>query len=122
MSATTKDILTHIRATFTAPSPPQLTDLRPLIDVYISENARLEPELENGLSDLYYQDIDHSNVSHIGAFVGVLYAFRMVLSSASIISWFDSLLRRALREPKLDLETVKQAKELVLMPLYDESE
>ncbi|KAF8760750.1 Tuberous sclerosis 1 [Rhizoctonia solani] len=46
----------------------------------------------------------------------------MVLSSASIISWFDSLLRRALREPRLDLEAVKQAKDLVLMPLYDESE
>ncbi|KAF8742024.1 Tuberous sclerosis 1, partial [Rhizoctonia solani] len=122
MSATTKDILTHIRSTFNTHSPPQLTDLRPLIDVYISETAHLEPELDNGLLDIYSQAIDHSDVSHIAAFIGVLYAFRMVLSSASIISWFDSLLRRALREPRLDLEAVKQAKDLVLMPLYDESE
>ncbi|KAJ1311827.1 hypothetical protein OPQ81_010288 [Rhizoctonia solani] len=122
MSATTKDILLHIRATFIAPPPPQLTDLLPLIDVYISETGQLEPELDNGLLDIYSQAVDHSDVSHIGAFVGVLYAFRMVLSSASIISWFDSLLRRALREPKLDVGAVRQAKELVLMPLYDESE
>ncbi|GAB1519461.1 hypothetical protein RhiTH_002529 [Rhizoctonia solani] len=122
MSATTKDILTHIRSTFNTHSPPQLTDLRPLIDVYISETAHLEPELDNGLLDIYSQAIDHSDVSHIATFIGVLYAFRMVLSSASIISWFDSLLRRALREPRLDLEAVKQAKDLVLMPLYDESE
>ncbi|KDN33553.1 hypothetical protein RSAG8_13349, partial [Rhizoctonia solani AG-8 WAC10335] len=69
-----------------------------------------------------YSQVDHSDVSHLAAFVRVLYAFRMILSSASIISWFDSLLRRALREPRLDVEAVKQAKELVLMPLYDESE
>ncbi|KEP48690.1 hamartin protein [Rhizoctonia solani 123E] len=121
MSAT-KDILLHIQATFLAPPPPQLTDLLPLIEAYVSETAQLEAELDHGLLDIYSQAVDHSDVSHLGAFVGVLYAFRMLLSSVSIISWFDSLLRRALREPKLDVEAVKQAKELVLMPLYDESE
>ncbi|KAL5641632.1 hypothetical protein ACGC1H_001939 [Rhizoctonia solani] len=121
MSAT-KEILLHIQATFLAPPPPQLTDLLPLIESYISETARLEAELDHGLLDIYSQAVDHSDVSHLGAFVGVLYAFRMLLSSVSIISWFDSLLRRALREPRLDVEAVKQAKELVLMPLYDESE
>ncbi|CAE6505073.1 unnamed protein product [Rhizoctonia solani] len=122
MSATTKDILLQIQSKFLTPPPPQLTDIFPLIDVYISETGQLEPELDHGLLDIYSQAVDHSDVSHMGAFVGILYAFRMVLSSASIISWFDSLLRRALREPKLDVEAVKQAKELVLMPLYDESE
>ncbi|CAE6436938.1 unnamed protein product [Rhizoctonia solani] len=119
--STTKDILQHIQATFLAPPPPHLTDLLPLIDSYISETAQLEPELDHGLLDMYSQ-VDHSDISHLAAFVQVLYAFRMILSSASIISWFDSLLRRALREPRLDVEAVKQAKELVLMPLYDESE
>ncbi|CUA74213.1 Tuberous sclerosis 1 protein homolog [Schizosaccharomyces pombe 972h-] [Rhizoctonia solani] len=118
----TKDILLHIQAAFLAPPPPQLTDLFPLIEAYISETPQLEPELDHGLLDIYSQAVDHSDVSHLGAFVGVLYAFRMLLSSVSIISWFDSLLRRALREPRLDVEAVKQAKELVLMPLYDESE
>ncbi|KAH7345369.1 Hamartin protein-domain-containing protein [Rhizoctonia solani] len=122
MSATTKDILLNIQGKFLTDEPPQLTDIFPLIDVYISETGQLEPELDHGLLDIYSQAVNHSDVLHIGAFVAILYAFRMVLSSASIISWFDSLLRRALREPKLDVEAVKQAKELVLMPLYDESE
>ncbi|KAG8752273.1 hypothetical protein FRC12_012047, partial [Ceratobasidium sp. 428] len=79
-------------------------------------------ELDNGLLDIYGDAVNHSDVSHIGAFVGVLYALRMVLSSAAIISWFDSLLRRALREPNLAPGAIAQAKELVLMPLYDEGE
>jgi hypothetical protein len=121
-----KDILTHIRASFVAPPPPPLAELRPLIDVYISDTSATEPakstELDDGLLDIYSDAVDHSDVSHIAAFVGVLYALRMVLSSAAIISWFDSLLRRALREPRLAPEAVAQAKELVLMPLYDDAE
>lgn len=122
-----KDILTHIRASFLAPPPPALDDLRPLIDVYISDagtasDPAKSTELDDGLLDIYSDAVDHSDVSHIGAFVGVLYALRMVLSSAAIISWFDSLLRRALREPRLAPDAVVQAKELVLMPLYDDKE
>ncbi|KAG8686894.1 hypothetical protein FRC08_012275 [Ceratobasidium sp. 394] len=122
-----KDILVHIRASFLAPPPPLLSDLLPLIDVYISDTAHSNDdaratELDNGLLDIYGDAVNHSDVSHIGAFVGVLYALRMVLSSAAIISWFDSLLRRALREPKLASGAIAQAKELVLMPLYDDGE
>ncbi|KAG9125908.1 hypothetical protein FRC07_005675 [Ceratobasidium sp. 392] len=122
-----KDILVHIRASFLAPPPPSLSDLLPLIDVYISDTANANDdaratELDNGLLDIYSDAVNHSDVSHIGAFVGVLYALRMVLSSAAIISWFDSLLRRALREPKLAPGAIAQAKELVLMPLYDDGE
>ncbi|KAG9103706.1 hypothetical protein FRC06_008700 [Ceratobasidium sp. 370] len=122
-----KDILVHIRASFLAPPPPLLSDLLPLIDVYISDTANSNDdakatELDNGLLDVYGDAVNHSDVSHIGAFVGVLYALRMVLSSAAIISWFDSLLRRALREPKLTPGVIAQAKELVLMPLYDDGE
>ncbi|KAG8685131.1 hypothetical protein FRC09_014943, partial [Ceratobasidium sp. 395] len=122
-----KDILLHIRASFLAPPPPSLSDLLPLIDVYISDTANAfddtkATELDNGLLDIYGDAVNHSDVSHIGAFVGVLYALRMVLSSAAIISWFDSLLRRALREPNLAPGAIAQAKELVLMPLYDEGE
>ncbi|QRV76227.1 Tuberous sclerosis 1 protein [Ceratobasidium sp. AG-Ba] len=122
-----KDILVHIRASFLAPPPPSLSDLLPLIDVYISDTANSSDdtratELDNGLLDVYSDAVNHSDVSHIAAFVGVLYALRMVLSSAAIISWFDSLLRRALREPRLAPGAVAQAKELVLMPLYDDGE
>lgn len=122
-----KEILDHIRALFLAPPPPSLSHLLPLVEVYISDTPdpsddAKTTELNNGLLDIYGETVDHSDVSHIAAFVGVLYALRMVLSSAAIISWFDSLLRRALREPRLAPEAVAQTKELVLMPLYDDGE
>jgi hypothetical protein len=120
-----KDILIHIRASFLAPPPPSLSDLLPLIDVYISDTAYSSDAakaLDNGLLDIYGDAVNHSDVSHIAAFVGILYALRMVLSSAAIISWFDSLLRRALRDPRLAPGAVAQAKTLVLMALYDDGE
>lgn len=122
-----KELLDHIRALFLAPPPPSLNNLLPLIEVYVSDTPypcddAKTTELNNGLLDVYGDTVDHSDVSHIAAYVGILYALRMTLSSAAIISWFDSLLRRALKEPKLAPGAVAQAKELVLMPLYDERE
>ena len=122
-----KELLDHIRALFLVPPPPSLAQLLPLVEVYISDthdpsNDAKTTELNNGLLDIYGEIVDHADVTHIGAFVGVLYALRMVLSSDAIISWFDSLLRRALREPRLAPEAVAQTKDLVLMPLYDDGE
>jgi hypothetical protein len=79
--------------------------------------------LLTSLEDLYHQVLDHAVFHQVEVFLTVLYHLRIVIPVASIVStWFDLVLRPALREPKLSTSTVRFAKELVLIGLvtFDE--
>ncbi|KIJ69236.1 hypothetical protein HYDPIDRAFT_24089 [Hydnomerulius pinastri MD-312] len=79
-----------------------------------------EPEvqlfhLEEELQIIHNDVVDHTSLGHTEIFLGVLYRLRPLLSSTSVITtWFDLVLRPALREPKLPSTSVNHAKELVI--------
>lgn len=78
---------------------------------------RVEEELQ-----IVYDDIvDHTSLGHTEVFLGVLHHLRPLLPSASIIStWFDLVLRPALREPRLPTISVTHAKELIIFAAGNE--
>lgn len=107
-----------------APSLQRLVDT---IDISASEwTTPSSPQAKSLLlllEDLYHQVLDHAVFHQVQVFLTVLYHLRIVIPVASIIStWFDLVLRPALREPKLSTSTVRFAKELVLLGLvtFDE--
>ncbi|KAI6150545.1 hypothetical protein BKA82DRAFT_122189 [Pisolithus tinctorius] len=72
-------------------------------------------QLEEELQTTYNDVVDHTSLAHIEIFLGVLHGLRSLLSSTSIIStWFDVVLRPALREPKLPTTSANHAKELIV--------
>ncbi|KAJ7219154.1 hypothetical protein GGX14DRAFT_590318 [Mycena pura] len=80
-------------------------------------------ELEEQLHQIHNEVIDHSSLHHIQVFLAVLYHLRPILPSISIISsWFDLILRPALREPKLPVPAVNHAKELVVSALRKDND
>ena len=79
--------------------------------------------LLTSLEDLYHQVLDHAVFHQVEVFLTVLYHLRIVIPVGLIVStWFDLVLRPALREPKLSTATVSFAKKLVLVGLvtFDE--
>ncbi|KAI6028623.1 hypothetical protein F5J12DRAFT_806523 [Pisolithus orientalis] len=72
-------------------------------------------QLEEELRTIHNDVMDHTSLAHIEVFLGVLHGLRSLLSSASIIStWFDVVLRPALRELKLPTTSANHAKELIV--------
>jgi hypothetical protein len=88
-------------------------------DCLDSQNAAgILDQFEEDLQNIYHEVIDHTVSSQIQIFLSVLYHLRLILPPVSIIStWFDLVLRPALREPKLPAEAVTHAKELVVSAL-----
>ncbi|KAH7889452.1 hypothetical protein F5I97DRAFT_1844460 [Phlebopus sp. FC_14] len=91
------------------------------IDEFVLECASSdEPEvllfqLEEELQIIHSDVVDHTSLAHTETFLAALYRLRPLLPSTSIIStWFDLVLRPALREPKLPTASVNHAKELIL--------
>ena len=122
MSSTT-DIARQVRQILEeSPDAPSLQHLVDTIDDSVSEwTTRSSPQAKSllaSLEDLYHQVLDHAVFRQVEVFLTVLYHLRAVISVASIVStWFDLVLRPALREPKLSTSTVGFAKELVLIGL-----
>lgn len=85
-----------------------------------------EPEVqlfrvEEELQIVYNDVVDHTSLGHTEVFLGVLHQLRPLLSSTSIIStWFDLVLRPALREPGLPTTSVTHAKELIIFAAENE--
>ena len=103
---------------------PSLPNLLQTVDSFVAECSvnldNHEPvlQLEEELLAIYHELIDHSVLPQVKAFLSVLYHIRPILSPLSIIStWFDLVLRPALREPKLAVEAVTHAKELIVLAL-----
>lgn len=101
-----------------------LPEFLELVDVIVLEfSASEEPEpllyqFEEDLQNIYDEAVDHASLYQLEVFLNVLIRLKPVLSSSTLIStWFDLLLRPALREPRLASLAVHQAKELVLAAL-----
>lgn len=79
------------------------------------EPEDLHFQLEEELQCIHNDVVDHTVLGHMEIFLAVLYHLRSLLSSTSVIStWFDLVLRSALREPKLPTPSVNYAKEIVI--------
>ncbi|EGN95372.1 hypothetical protein SERLA73DRAFT_94725 [Serpula lacrymans var. lacrymans S7.3] len=79
-----------------------------------------EPEvllfhLEEDLQNIHNEAVDHTSLYHTEVFLALLYHLRPIISSTSIIStWFDLVLRPALREPRLPTIALNHATELII--------
>jgi hypothetical protein len=110
-----------------SPDAPSLQQVIDTIDNSVSEWATPSSlqanSLLGSLEDLYHQVLNHAVFRQVEAFLTVLYHLRIVIPVASIVStWFELVLRPALREPKLPTSAVGFAKQLVLVALvaFDE--
>lgn len=83
-----------------------------------SEQETLLHALDDELQAIHHDLVGHSSSEETQVFLKVLHHLRPILSSTSIITaWFDLVLRPALREPKLPVEFVNHAKELIICAL-----
>lgn len=101
-----------------------LSDIINLADEVIHEcTSSHEPEilihnLEEDLQTIYHDVIDHAVHEQMETFLSVLSRLTPVISSTSLIStWFELVLRPALRQPKLPYTAVACAKDLVVTAL-----
>jgi len=105
-----------------------LNDLLSVVDEFVLECAATEgPEerifrLEEELQEIYREGLVYTTLEQTEIFLSVLYHLGSILPSISVISWFDLVLRPALREPKLPTQAVNQAKELIISSLQKENE
>lgn len=76
--------------------------------------SQLEEDLQKVL-----HDVDLSALFQTEVFLDVLYLLGPILPPTSVISWFDIILRPALREPKLSTPTLNHAKELIISVLQN---
>ena len=106
-----------------APDALPLNDLLILVDEFVIDCASSdEPEvqifsLEEELQSVHHEVVDYASLRQTEIFLAVLYHLGPVLPSTSVISWFDLVLRPALREPKLPTQAVTHAKELIISAL-----
>jgi len=105
------------------PDAPPLHELLASVDNFVQESVSSpEPDvslfhLENELQQVHHAVVDHSSLFHTEVFLAVLYHLRRILPPTSVISWFDIVLRPALREPRLPTTVVNHAKELIIAAL-----
>jgi hypothetical protein len=111
-----------------APDALPLNDLLGLVDAFVTEikssdaaEAQLY-QLEEDLHSIHDDVVDYSSLQQSEAFLAILYHLKDILPPISVISWFDLVLRPALREPKLATEAVKQAQELIISALKKTNE
>lgn len=120
-STTVADLCTQLRLALESPADPATAgELPGKVQAFIlacsesSESRSLLNDLEDELQVIYDDILRHALLPQTELFLAVLYKLQPVLPSRSIIStWFDLVLRPALREPKLPLPAVNYAKELI---------
>ena len=107
-----------------APQAPPLNDILTSVDTFILEcTSSPEPEillynLEEELQTIHRDAVDHDSREQTEIFLAVLCRLIPVISSTSLIStWFDLVLRPALRDPKLSATGISSVKELVIVGL-----
>jgi hypothetical protein len=104
---------------------PSLSNFLQSLDEFVSECSANDDvsaaaaELDTELQNLYYDvKIDHSELPQVKIFLSALSHIRPILSPSTIVeTWFDLVLRPALREPKLAVEAVNHAKEVIVSAL-----
>lgn len=122
-------LVARLHATFEDPPRGAISDVIALISASVREQTQEQGhspeftsflvELERELVHIYENSVNHKSVTHLEAFLAVLFSLRPVLPASSIITWFDHL-RPALRAPLLSLETKKSLQSLIASVL-DES-
>jgi len=119
----------QIRSTLeNGPDALPTNDLLVIIDEFITEcTQEKEPEilifhLEEDLHFIHHDVVDYACLRQTEVFLAVLYHLGPLLPPTSVISWFDLILRPALREPKLPTQAVYHAKELIISALQKTNE
>lgn len=124
-STVVTDLCTQLRlALESSPDALPSAELLAKVDAFTlacsgsSEPSTLLSELEDELQVIYGDVLGHALFPHAEVFLAVLRQLQPVLPSRSVIStWFDLVLRPALREPILPLPAVNHAKELIIHAL-----
>ncbi|KAG2349670.1 hypothetical protein BDR05DRAFT_955547 [Suillus weaverae] len=104
-----------------APDDARLEQALQAVDEFVREcAASKEPDvllfrLEEELQSFHSDTITHNSLQHTEVLLAILCRLRPLLTSISLIStWFDLVLRPALREPRLSTPAVNHAKELII--------
>ncbi|KAA1469542.1 hypothetical protein DENSPDRAFT_816598 [Dentipellis sp. KUC8613] len=127
---TTTELIRQLRLSLgSSPQAEKLEGVLALVDQFVLECASSpEPEvllfhLEDELQAVHRDVFHHEQFHQMELFLSVLYHLTPVLSPTSLIStWFELILRPALREPKLPNTAIAQAKDLVLTALKQKDE
>lgn len=123
LSSVMSDLARQVRLLLEdAPDASSLSQVVDSIQCAVAEwssSPSAEPQiLLSSLEDIYHDVINHALFRQVDTLLTILYHLRPVIPATSIIStWFDLVLRPALREPKLPTSGVKCAKELILAAL-----
>ncbi|KAF9466369.1 hypothetical protein BDZ94DRAFT_1187795 [Collybia nuda] len=122
-------LIRHVRSVLESNSDAlSLHELLISIDDFVLEcSSSQEPEvllfqLEEDIQKVHHDVVDHSSLFQTEIFLAILYHLGPILPPSSVISWFDIVLRPALREPKLPTIAVNHAKELILSALRNTEE
>jgi len=111
-----------------APDSLPLNDILSLVGDFVLEcSASEEPEVllfqfEEELQAIHHDVVDYTSLRQMETFVAILYHLRPILPATSVISWFDVVLRPALREVGLSAQAVNQAKDLIVLALQKTTE
>ncbi|TFK72200.1 hypothetical protein BDN72DRAFT_792826 [Pluteus cervinus] len=111
-----------------APDCLSASDLLALVDEFVldcspSPDAEAPlAQLEEELALIHHDVVDHTSLVQTETFLAVLYHLGPILPPTSVISWFDVVLRPALREPKLSSVAASHAKELIISSLQKDEE
>lgn len=105
------------------PDALPLDELLILVDDFVVECSSSDaPEglivqFHDELEAAFHDSVDYSNVGQVEIFLIILRHIAPVISSTSIISWFEVVLRPALREPRLATTPLNYAKQLIVQAL-----
>ncbi|TFK54957.1 hypothetical protein OE88DRAFT_1717047 [Heliocybe sulcata] len=124
------DLARYLRQVLDDASDIQVTNhLAPLVEPLIAEYCSSpEPDtirtrLDDELLTIHKDVLEHTSPRHLDIFLTALQDLQPILSPCSVIStWFDIILRPALRDPKLPDATVNRAKELIISALHRRSD
>ncbi|KAI0038874.1 hypothetical protein FA95DRAFT_1684484 [Auriscalpium vulgare] len=124
--STTTELSRQLRILLENPQAVAATDVYALVDEFVLEcSASSEPEvllfhLDEQLQAIH-DSCDLSEIAQTEVLLAVLRRLEPVISSTSLIStWFELILRPALREPKLSRRAVDDAVDLVIIALEKE--
>jgi len=122
-------VASQVRSTLSNdPEGLPLNDLLAIVDEFVHECASSQElgqrvfELEEELQEIYRDGLVYTTLEQTEIFLAVLYYLGPILPSTSVMSWFDLVLRPALREPKLHTASVNHAKELIISSLQKTNE
>ncbi len=119
------NIAHQVRSTLNKdPDGLPLNDLLAVVSEFVNECATWEEpngrifRLEEELQEICHEGLVYVTLESTEIFLAVLYHLGPTLPPTSVMSWFDLVLRPALREPKLPTQAVNHAKDLIISSLH----